>query len=488
MKKVYIFMCVLFLVGCKENATLQEAQVKETPITTISSSQSEMSDNKSFAQTFVEAGYLNVIARCYGNYDWLSFYRGDFNYVDSDYDLSLVNDNNTIRIDYNRGGKLDIHYYQYAINYVKENDLKSVTYELNMSFVEHMLDSINGNIELNDGSKVSYPFTFDYNNQLLLDNESNSTTNGKPIRFIDNLNEKLVYQTSSCYHASTLVNEVMRDFEEQYDNFVTNNIPFIEEESYSSDFLSNMEPFVYEHKLREVNFADSAYLYQTFNVNHDAKLIDELNSKERTLLFASLINHEISNINDIDWNHDLIALLTASSNQLGCDVRRCFNHDTFICLDYSNYEGYHRVSLVSDVSKLMEQLGVESPKVWIDSTNSLSNGVFADSYNQLFVTVAPEGDFFYMPFGIVIVNEEQTNGLEKIVFIKYQLEIDSTDSSVAYISDDLQFSIDNNIGKLNEQTIQFVYNHLDQLSQWQLTIDCSDSKDVCRVVSLKEYS
>lgn len=93
-----------------------------------------------------------------------------------------------------------------------------------------------------------------------------------------------------------------------------------------------------------------------------------------------------------------------------------------------------------------------------------------------------------MPFGIVIVNEEQTNGLEKIVFIKYQLEIDSTDSSVAYISDDLQFSIDNNIGKLNEQTIQFVYNHLDQLSQWQLTIDCSDSKDVCRVVSLKEYS
>lgn len=102
--------------------------------------------------------------------------------MDSDYDLSLVNDNNTIRIDYNRGGKLDIHYYQYAINYVKENDLKSVTYELNMSFVEHMLDSINGNIELNDGSKVSYPFTFDYNNQLLLDNESNSTTNGKPIR------------------------------------------------------------------------------------------------------------------------------------------------------------------------------------------------------------------------------------------------------------------------------------------------------------------
>ncbi len=38
MKKVYIFMSVLFLVRCKENATLQEAQVKETPITTISSS------------------------------------------------------------------------------------------------------------------------------------------------------------------------------------------------------------------------------------------------------------------------------------------------------------------------------------------------------------------------------------------------------------------------------------------------------------------
>lgn len=378
------FVLVLFLLLCGCTSSEYQSPIMETSETcTIN-----------IVEAFSNKGYLEVVNALWG------YFSANFSVSTQDDVLLLTSESGLETITFPLHGEILYTSKNDNIEYVKNDKRKVASLDITISVNDDMVVAGIVNTISDDGSHVVYPIKFDYHNQILLDNEYQDETFGKPMNFVDTLNLQIINKCLDKVNSIENIIPLLRDFEKRYGAALANNHEICEANIYDYSFE--------QAHINTVNipFSSSYTRYTKININDNSYgSFDDLSRLYKSLYVVPHIEDEFSNPSEIAWDKLLTQVIEITPYDYTCEVRTCHNSDNEeYILEYRNIAGYTGINHLESINNTIKQLTLIDDVYQITDTKTLDSGVFQDKRSQDFLYLTPDGDYLQANAGIVILD------------------------------------------------------------------------------------
>ena len=480
MKKLLIILLVFIVCGCNANSTMQQTLQEDLEVTTSKneeSTQIESDFNITKENWITEKGYFDVLnERSYINYQLPNFYIiHEYNFIENRIRFNNSSSSYIIELDPH---KQDIRYTLTKPIYYLKNDL----YKKAQLSCEIILDGtdyqpIDCIIEASD--KQIFPVRFLLDNKQLVDNEENSSTYGKEMKFTPFLKISVINTIIDFWNTSTQQDSVLRDIKYHLLEIENGKDPNEIESPLSNYDLS----YIALNKIRTLEKFNGIYSISSFfYYNYENVNILSTNDKLMKTLFTLLkIEQPFDSINDIDKEKFAMTIAVfANSEGYNCMGNNCTYKGELSDIYLGFKEGYRGVIPRIVFNQIAYSLTDQEETFPIKENQIEKNVIGFSKELDCFIVNYPEGDgdFTLAAGGITILDQKQEGDILTVELIKYS-SFDYNNRNCPIKNYPTNPKIDN-----EEQLHEFVQNNLNSFPHWIVTLKDND-QDFYQVLSMK---
>lgn len=370
-----------------------------------------------------------------------------------------------------------ILFYAYGnyIDYFKNDVRKQATLNIGLTFDKKGNPIWSGNLITQE--QIDYPITFDMEKGLLLDNEEFSSTRGQPMKFVDNLNTKIINVFIRMWNQADLQRQLLEEWRHQRELIVSGVNPqaVLDAKEFVFDLSRQLTPL-----LDNENYC--AYTrYFNMNVNREQIFSSkEAESLQRTLYVLLNVDYEINSPEELDLDSLLIPIIDIT------EINSFFTSnepsDSSIP-QYIYYIGYPAIIYEDTINQTVYELTGKKDVFKAVETKRLESGIFVDRDLQGFIFGTPDGEWIPVNSGVILLDQNKEGNQLRLTLIKYK---PTKIYEKVYVEGEYIADINQVYGEINDLILDNVYSRLDEFQKWEVVLQDNGEDQLYQLISMKK--